>query len=113
MDGSVIETDGTEVVPGVASGTGATTYSTPGHGIWQVSPCVCSFYIGYISVTVNAEGALQSTSTTVATVTLTTSTSSTTFTGQYTTTTSSPSGAPPKTTSGSITGRLIPHPKLP
>jgi hypothetical protein len=36
-DGSVIETDTSEVVPGVSStSSGSATYGTPGHGIWRV-----------------------------------------------------------------------------
>jgi hypothetical protein len=112
-NGSVIETDGSELAPGPASSNSAATYGSPGHGIWQLSPCLCSFYISYISLTVNASGSLNSKAVTVATVTAATSTTGTTFTGQYTTTTTGPAGAPPVTTSGTLTGSLIPHPLLP
>src|SRR5579871_5000850 len=37
-DGSVVETDGSEVAPGPASSTSGATYGTPGHGIWQLLP---------------------------------------------------------------------------
>ena len=111
-DGSMVETDGTELAPTV-SATGAPAFGTPGHGIWQLGPCLCNFYIQYISLGVNANGTLNSKSVTVATVTTATTTSGPTFTGQYTTTTTGPAGTPPKTTTGAITGQLIPHPLLP
>jgi hypothetical protein len=102
-DGSAIETDGTEVA----------MHATPGHGIWQLMPCLCSFYIQYFSLGVDSDGGLSSKSVTVAIVTPATSGTGTTFSGQYTTTTTGPSGTPPKTTTGTLTGTLIPHPALP
>jgi len=112
-DGSVVETDGSEVAPGPASSTGAATYGTPGHGIWQLLPSMTGFYISFTSLSVNANGSLNSTSVTVATVSLASTTKGTMLTGQYTTTTSGPSGVPPKTTTGQLNGLLIPHPLLP
>ncbi|HLY17059.1 MAG TPA: hypothetical protein VKR61_07530 [Bryobacteraceae bacterium] len=111
-DGSMIETDGTELAPSPASSTGAVAFGSPGHGIWQLLPCLCGFYIQYHSVSVNSNGSLSSTSVTVATVTVSAAAAPATFTGQYTTTTTGPSGIS-KTTTGAINGTLIPHPLLP
>jgi hypothetical protein len=112
-DGSLVETDGTELAPGIASSTGNATYGSPGHGVWQTMPSLTSYYVFYTSVIVNADGTLNSKSITQATVTISTASSGTTFSGDYTTTTTGPSGVPPVTTSGKLSGQLIPHPALP
>lgn len=115
-DGSLVETDGTEVAPGAPASTAAAvaTYGTPGHGVWQLLPSLSGFYITYVSLSVNANGSLNSKHVTVATVSLATTTNGvTSFTGTYTTTTTSSSSTPPKTTTGTLTGTLIPHPALP
>jgi len=111
-DGSVIETDGSQLVPHTAS-NGAAGYGSPGHGVWQLLPSTTGYYIEYNSFSVNSTGALESTTVTVATVSVIVSTSGTTLKGTFTTTTSGPAGTPPKTTTGAITGQLIPHPLLP
>jgi len=111
-DGSAIETDGSELVPGPATTTGPVAIS-PAHGIWQISPAMVSYYLQWFSVGVNADGSLNSTFVTTATVAFpANSTSHDTFTGSYTTVESNASGIS-KTTSGTIKGTLIPHPKLP
>lgn len=112
-DGSAIEVDGTELAPGVPAASGAPTYGSPGHGIWQLLPSMTGYYISYISLVVNADGSLNSRSTTVATVGVTTSSNGTVLSGTYTTTTTGPAGTAPKTTTGKLTGELIPHPPLP
>ncbi|HTQ56633.1 MAG TPA: hypothetical protein VMI94_19335 [Bryobacteraceae bacterium] len=112
-DGSVIETDGTQLAPGVPASNGVPTYGSPGHGIWQLLPSMTGYYISYVSLSVNADGSLSSRSVTVATVGVVTSTNGTTLSGTYTTTTSGPAGMPPKITTGKLTGQLIPHPPLP
>jgi hypothetical protein len=112
-DGSVIETDGTELAPGPPTSAGALSYGSPGHGIWQLLPSFTGFYILYDSISVDATGALYSISVTVATVTVTTTTSATALKGQYTTTTTGPTGTAPRTVTGTIAGTLIPHPPLP
>jgi hypothetical protein len=109
-DGSVIETDGSELAPGPATTTGPVAISSA-HGIWQLSPAMVSYYLQWFSVGVNADGSLNSTFVTTATVAFN-STSRNKFTGLYTTVESTSSGIT-KTTSGTITGTLIPHPKLP
>jgi hypothetical protein len=111
-DGSVIETDGAELAPTAAS-TGAVIFGSPGHGIWQLLPSRTGFYVQYISVSVDSTGALSATSVTTMTVTPVAATAFTQFTGQYTIVQSDASGLVAKTTSGTIQGQLIPHPKLP
>jgi hypothetical protein len=71
-DGSLIETDGAELAPGISANPVA-TYKSPGHGIWQLMPSLTSFYIQYYSVAVNGDGSLASKTVTVATVAVTTS----------------------------------------
>jgi hypothetical protein len=110
-DGSVIETDTSEIVPGLPStSNGAATYGSPGHGIWQVGPAVINLYIEYISLVANADGSLNAKNVTTMIVTMDSTGSQ--FTGTYTTTEASTSGLS-KTTSGSVKGQLIPHPALP
>lgn len=109
-DGSVIETDTSEVVPSLGSTTGAATYGTPGHGIWQVLPSLSSLYVQYISLAVNPDGSLSAKNLTTLIVTVNSSANQ--FTGSYTTTQTSVSGQT-KTTSGTAAGQLIPHPLFP
>jgi hypothetical protein len=110
-NGNVIETDGSELAP-AASSNGAVSYGSPGHGIWQLLPSLTGFYIQYISVSVDPAGALSSISVTTMTVNPVVVTPFTKFSGQYTTVRTNPSGQT-MTTSGTVTGQLIPHPKLP
>ena len=112
-DGSLVETDGSELAPHPsATVTGSAAFGSPGHGIWQLTPSMTGFYIQYLSFSVNANGTVNSTSITTATVSMTTSTSGgTTISGDYTTTTTS--GTITKVSSGTLTGQLIPHPALP
>src|SRR5208337_3061546 len=57
-DGSVVETDTTEVVP-VLTGPGKpTVYGTPGHGIWQPSPAIGSWFVRFTSLVANPNGTL-------------------------------------------------------
>lgn len=112
-DGSVIETDGLEVAPGIASTVNGLGYGTPGHGIWQLLPCLCGYYVQYISLVVDTNGALHAKNTTTMTVTVSASSSGTQFSGAYTTVQVGPAGSVPKTTTGTVSGQLIPHPALP
>ena len=112
-DGSVVETDTSEVVPGTASTVGATasaTYGTPGHGIWQVAPAVTNLFVEYLSLVANPDGSLFSKKVTTMIVTLTSNGAQ--LAGTYTTTEALSSGTT-TTTSGSVKGQLIPHPALP
>jgi hypothetical protein len=109
-NGSLIETDGTEVSPGISAAPPAPTYGTPGHGIWQLGPCMCNYYVQYFSLVVNADGSLYATNVTTATVTL--ASTGTQFSGTYTTIQEA-AGSTKEIASGAISGTLIPHPKLP
>jgi hypothetical protein len=111
-DGSVIETDGTELVPG--PDLTIPTAGSPGHGIWQPAPAVGTLYVQYISIVVNPNGSLFGKNVTTLTgVTLVKATTGTSFSGTYTTQFVSPSGVVGKTTTGKVEGALIPHPALP
>jgi len=109
-NGSVIETDGTELSPGPVTTTAAPASATPGHGIWQLGPCMCNFYVQYFSLVVNTDGSLYATNVTTATVTL--ASTGTQFSGTYTTIQEA-GGSTKEIASGTISGTLIPHPKLP
>src|SRR5215471_1564374 len=45
-DGSVVETDSTEIVPTISS-AGNMIYGTPAHGIWQPAPAVGNLFIRF------------------------------------------------------------------
>jgi hypothetical protein len=106
-DGSTIETDASEVVPNPSA---PNTYGTPGHGIWQPLPSGTGLYVQYISIVANSDGSLYAKNETTITVTL--NSTSTSFSGSYTTDTVTATGTV-TTVSGTISGTLIPHPKLP
>jgi hypothetical protein len=113
-DGSVVETDGSEVAPSPGpSATSAATFGTPGHGIWQLLPARTGFYVQYISIVVNPDGALNSYNTTTMTVSVISATTTTMLSGDYTTVRTDPNGNVIKTISGAVSGQLIPHPKFP
>jgi hypothetical protein len=107
-EGSMVETDTSEVVPSLS--TGAPTYGTPGHGIWQALPDWTGLYVQYISLVASADGSLYARNITTMTVTLNSTGSQ--FSGGYTTSQATVSGQT-TTTSGTIKGQLIPHPALP
>src|SRR6267378_7517139 len=56
-DGSVIETDATQVVPMMVEGTAV--YGTPGHGIWQPGPAIGNLFIQFISLLLNQNETLH------------------------------------------------------
>ena len=56
-DGSVIETNATEVVPMMVERTAV--YGTPGHGIWQPGPAISNFFIQFISLLLNQNETLH------------------------------------------------------
>ncbi len=112
-DGSVIETDGAELVSTPAST--APTAASPGHGIWQPAPAAGTLYVQYISIVVGPNGELVGRNvTTMDGVKIAkASTGSTTLSGSFTTQLEDPSGNVQKTTMGTVKGVLIPHPALP
>jgi hypothetical protein len=71
---------------------------------------MCNFYVQYFSLVVNTDGSLYATNVTTATVTL--ASTGTQFSGTYTTIQEA-GGSTKEIASGTISGTLIPHPKLP
>ena len=55
-DGSVIETDSSQAIPGQIL---PDTFATPGHGIWQPSPAFGSLFVQFTSIVVNSDGSLD------------------------------------------------------
>lgn len=109
-DGTVVESDASQVVPG-ASANGSITYATPGHGIWQLGPAFTSLFVQFISVVSNPDTSLAGKTKTTMNVSL--DTTRTKLKGGYTSEVVDPLGNILKTTSGTVTGKLIPHPLLP
>jgi hypothetical protein len=108
-DGSVIETDGSEFAP-IPSSTAAVRASTPGHGIWQLANTPETLYVQYISLVLDADGALYARN--VTTMFLTLNATGSMFTGAYTTVQAI--GTLTRVlSSGTVTGQLIPHVPLP
>jgi hypothetical protein len=109
-DGSVVETDGSEfaVTP---SSTTPEKARTPGHGIWQLANTPETLYVQYISLVLDANGALYAHNVTTMFLTVDPTTKST-FTGTYATV--QVIGTISKILStGTVAGQLIPHVPLP
>ena len=109
-DGSVIETDATEVVPMITA-TGTTAYGTPGHGIWQPSPVFGHLFIQFFSLVVNPDTTLNAKKTVTMTVSL--NASGTQMSGGYSFVVIDPTGHVITMGSGTVSGQKIPHPLLP
>jgi hypothetical protein len=109
-DGSVVETDGTEVVPMTISTTPA-VFGTPGHGIWQVGPAVGTFFIQFMSLFVNQNATLNAKKT--VTITGTLDSAGNNFTGSYNFEVINAAGQVITSGSGAFTAQKIPHPLLP
>ena len=108
-DGSVIETDATEVVPMMVEGTAV--YGTPGHGIWQPGPAISNLFIQFISLMVNPNTALHAKK--IVTITGSLDSAGNHFRGSYSYELVNPAGVVIATGSGTVTGHRIPHPLLP
>jgi hypothetical protein len=108
-DGTVVETDATEVVPMEVEGTAV--YGTPGHGIWQPGPAVGNLFIRFISLLVNPNTTLHAKK--IVTITGALDSTGNHFSGNYDFELVNPSGHMITTGSGTITGQKIPHPLLP
>ena len=108
-DGSMIETDSSEVAPIAPAVTAL--YATDGHGIWQPAPAFGNLYIQFISLVVNQNGSLYARKT----VTMGGALDSTgnNFSGNYSFVLADPNGGVLATGSGTVTGQRIPHPLLP
>ena len=109
-DGSVIETDATEVVPTITA-AGNTVYGTPGHGIWQPSPAFGHLFIQFFSLVVNPDTTLHAKKTFTITVSL--DATGTQMSGGYSFLVVDPTGHAITMGSGTVSGQKIPHPLLP
>lgn len=109
-DGSLVETDATEVTPGPAA-TNSATSGTPGHGIWQTGPAISNFFIQFMSLVVNHAGVLQDRR--IVTITGTIDNTGNHFTGTYESHLISPAGHVTGTTMGSFIADRLVHPALP
>ena len=109
-DGSVVETDGTEVVPKLIA-AGTAVYSTPGHGIWQPAPAVGTLFIQFISLRVNHNATLHAKK--IVTISGALDSTGNHFNGNYDYELVDPTGRIITTGSGTVTGQRIPHPLLP
>ena len=109
-DGSMIETDGTEVVPAMMTG-GAVVHGTPGHGIWQPAPAIGTLYIQFISLMINSNATLHAKR--IVTITGAVDSTGNHFSGGYTYQIVDPAGHVITMGSGTVSGQKIPHPLLP
>ncbi len=110
-DGSLVETDATEVIPQPAA-TNIANSGTPGHGIWQRGPAVTNFFIRFTSLVVNHNGVLQDRR--IVTITGSIDGTGNHFTGTYESHLISPTGAAAGgTTMGNFTADRMVHPTLP
>ncbi len=110
-DGSMIETDTSQVAtlgPNVRVGTHP---ATGGHGIWQPAPVPGNLFIRFISLLVNPNGTLYAQKT--VTITGAMDENGNNFTGSYSYTITNPIGGFVGSGSGTVTGQRIPHPLLP
>ena len=107
-DGSVIETDGSELA--TAAPTAPLYPGTPGHGIWQLANTPVTLFVEYISLVLHPNGALRGKNTT--TMFLSMNSRGNQFSGTYRT--MQTSGRTTKMiSSGTVRGQLIPHVQLP
>jgi len=109
-DGSMVETDATEVVPTFDS-AGTAVYGTPGHGIWQPGPAVGNLFIQFISLFVNGNTTLHAKK--IVTITGALDSTGNRFSGNYHFELVDPTAHIITTGSGTVTGQKIPHPLLP
>ena len=110
-DGSMVETDSSEIVPAIASSSGGSIYSTPGHGIWQPGPAAGNLFIQFISLELNRSGALHARKT--VTITGVLDSTGNQFSGNYNYQVVDSMGRTAATGTGTVTGQRIPHPLLP
>ena len=110
-DGSVIETDTSEVVPVQISAGGPVLRCTPGHGIWQPSPVFGSLLIRFVRVVANPNATLHSKK--IVTMTVTLNSTGDQFSGGYSFEFVDPTGHAITTGSGTVAGQLMVHPRLP
>jgi hypothetical protein len=109
-DGSVIETDSSEVAP-ISPTTAAPVRGTPGHGIWQPAPAIGNLFIQFISLVVNQNGSLHARRT--VTINGVLDAAGNNFSGTYSYVLVDPKGGVLTMGSGTVAGQRIPHPLLP
>jgi hypothetical protein len=109
-DGSVIETDSTEVSP-ISPSVKTAARGTGGHGIWQPGPAFGNLYIQFISLVVNPNGSLFARKT--VTIGGALDSGGNNFSGSYGFVLADPNGGVLATGSGTVAGQRIPHPLLP
>jgi hypothetical protein len=110
-DGTVIETDTSEVVPVQISPGGSVTRGTPGRGIWQPSPVFGSWFIRFISLMANPNATLHAKK--IFTMTVALNSTADQFSGGYSFEVVDPTGRAITTGSGTVAGQLMVHPLLP
>ena len=107
-DGSVIETDSSEVISGQIL---PHTFATPGHGIWQPGPAIGNLFVQFTSIVTNSDGSLRAKKIYTMIVRLTAN--RTQFRGAYSFELVNPSQHSIGSGSGTVTGQLMVHPLLP
>jgi len=110
-DGSVVETDSTEVVPPPSAINNGATYGTPAHGIWQPGPAAGNLFIQFINLQLNRNGSLHAKRT--VTITGVLDSTGNQFSGNYSYQVVDSMGRTTATGTGTVTGQRIPHPLLP
>ena len=110
-DGSLVETDTTEVVPVQAGPGKPVVYGTPGHGIWQSGPAIGSWFVRFTSLVANSNGTLYAKR--ILSMTVMLNAPGNQFSGGYGFEVVDITGRVITTGSGSVTGQLMVHPALP
>jgi hypothetical protein len=110
-DGSVIETDTSEVVPIQPSAGGPVLRGTPGHGIWQPSPVFGQLFVSFTSLIVNPNATLRAKR--ILTMNLALNAAGDQFSGGYSVEIVDPAGHALSTGTGTVKGQLMVHRQLP
>lgn len=112
-DGSVIETDSSEValIISPSARNGGARAGTAGHGVWQPAPAIGNLYIQFISLIVNQNATLYARKT--VTIYGALDSNGNNFSGGYSYVLADANGVTLSTGSGTVTGQRIPHPLLP
>jgi hypothetical protein len=109
-DGSMVETDATQVIPMVTA-SGAAVYGTPGHGIWQPGPAIGNLFIRFTTLIVRHNARLYARK--IVTLTGTLDETGNQFSGNYGSELVASGGRIIATESGTVTGQKMDHPLLP
>lgn len=101
-EGSVIEADALELAP---------SRSTPGHGIWQLSPAVPNFFVRVTNIVARPDASHYAKR--ILTMTVGLNSTGDEFSGGYSFEVVEPSGQVLTTGSGTVSGKRMIHPLLP